>query len=122
MAAMSVLEEEVALRREAALVPFSRACLLRLSGESAAAARLPACWRNRYARFVRPPIAVAGAPCSVARRWSRSLATAAAWARRQCLALASRDGALGFPSSDVASWTRTSAVVICAARRVADGG
>ncbi|MGB1416442.1 MAG: replication restart helicase PriA [Synechococcus sp.] len=30
------LEEEVQLRREAALVPFSRACLLRLSGESAA--------------------------------------------------------------------------------------
>ena len=29
------LEEEVALRRDAALVPFSRACLLRLSGESA---------------------------------------------------------------------------------------
>ena len=31
------LAEEMALRREAALVPFSRACLLRLSGESAAA-------------------------------------------------------------------------------------
>ena len=31
------LNEEVALRREAALVPFSRACLLRLSGESASA-------------------------------------------------------------------------------------
>lgn len=29
------LEEEVQLRRDAALVPFSRACLLRLSGESA---------------------------------------------------------------------------------------
>ncbi len=31
----SFLEEEVQLRRDAALVPFSRACLLRLSGESA---------------------------------------------------------------------------------------
>jgi len=31
------LEEEVALRREAGLVPFSRACLLRLSGVSASA-------------------------------------------------------------------------------------
>ena len=29
--------EEIQLRREAGLVPFSRACLLRLSGESAAA-------------------------------------------------------------------------------------
>ena len=33
----SFLKEEVELRREAALVPFSRACLLRLSGESASA-------------------------------------------------------------------------------------
>ena len=31
----SFLEEEVQLRRDAALVPFSRACLLRLSGQSA---------------------------------------------------------------------------------------
>ena len=33
----SFLKEEAELRREAALVPFSRACLLRLSGESASA-------------------------------------------------------------------------------------
>lgn len=69
------LEEEVALRREAALVPFSRACLLRLSGESAAATATAA---SVLAEQVRPLCAAANwwllgpAPAPVARVAGRS--------------------------------------------------
>ena len=69
------LEEEVALRREAALVPFSRACLLRLSGQSASATATAA---SVLAEQLRPLCAASGwwllgpAPAPVARVAGRS--------------------------------------------------
>jgi primosomal protein N' (replication factor Y) len=69
------LAEEVALRREAALVPFSRACLLRLSGQSAATTANAA---SVLAEQLRPLCAASGwwllgpAPAPVARVASRS--------------------------------------------------
>ena len=69
------LEEEVALRREAGLVPFSRACLLRLSGESASATATAA---SLVAESLRPLCSAAGwwllgpAPAPVARVAGRS--------------------------------------------------
>ena len=69
------LEDEVALRREAALVPFSRACLLRLSGPSAAATATAA---SVLAERLRPLCAASGwwllgpAPAPVARVAGRS--------------------------------------------------
>ena len=45
------LAEEIELRREAGLVPFSRACLLRLSGESASATATA--WRSGSGRSAR---------------------------------------------------------------------
>ena len=69
------LEEEMALRREAALVPFSRACLLRLSGVSAADTATAA---SVLAEQLREPCAAAGwwllgpAPAPVARVAGRS--------------------------------------------------
>ncbi len=69
------LEEEVALRREAALVPFSRACLLRLSGQSASATATAA---TVLAEQLRPLCAATGwwllgpAPAPVARVAGRS--------------------------------------------------
>ena len=69
------LEEEIALRREAALVPFSRACLLRLSGQSAAATATAA---SVLAEQLRPLCVASGwwllgpAPAPVARVAGRS--------------------------------------------------
>ncbi|MEB3159811.1 MAG: primosomal protein N' [Synechococcus sp.] len=69
------LEEEVALRKEAALVPFSRACLLRLSGTSAS---ITATAASALAEQLRPFCAAAGwwllgpAPAPVARVAGRS--------------------------------------------------
>ena len=69
------LKEEVALRREAALVPFSRACLLRLSGESASATATAA---SVLAERIRPICTERGwwllgpAPAPVARVAGRS--------------------------------------------------
>ena len=69
------LEEEMALRREAALVPFSRACLLRLSGVSAADTATAA---SVLAEQLRESCAAAGwwllgpAPAPVARVAGRS--------------------------------------------------
>ena len=69
------LAQEVQLRREAALVPFSRACLLRLSGESASATATAA---SVLAERVRPLCRDRGwwllgpAPAPVARVAGRS--------------------------------------------------
>ena len=69
------LEEEVALRQEAGLVPFSRACLLRLSGTSASATATAA---SLVAEQLRPLCTEAGwwllgpAPAPVARVAGRS--------------------------------------------------
>ena len=69
------LDEEVALRKEAALVPFSRACLLRLSGVSASATATAA---SVLAEQLKPLCSAAGwwllgpAPAPVARVAGRS--------------------------------------------------
>jgi primosomal protein N' (replication factor Y) len=69
------LAEELALRRSAALVPFSRACLLRLAGSSAAGTATAAA---ALAERLRPMVAAAGwmmigpAPAPVARVAGRS--------------------------------------------------
>ena len=69
------LHEEATLRRQAGLVPFSRACLLRFSGSSAAATATAAA---SLAERIRPQVAAAGwwligpAPAPVARVAGRS--------------------------------------------------
>jgi primosomal protein N' (replication factor Y) len=69
------LAEELALRRSAALVPFSRACLLRLAGPSATGTATAAA---ALAERLRPMVAAAGwmiigpAPAPVARVAGRS--------------------------------------------------
>ncbi len=69
------LEEELALRRSAGLVPFSRACLLRLAGPSASGTATAAA---ALAERIRPGVVAAGwlvigpAPAPVARVAGRS--------------------------------------------------
>ncbi|MCT0225125.1 primosomal protein N' [Synechococcus sp. CS-1328] len=69
------LVEELALRRQAGLVPFSRACLLRLAGPSATATATAA---SSLAEHLRPTLLAAGwmlvgpAPAPVARVAGRS--------------------------------------------------
>jgi primosomal protein N' (replication factor Y) len=69
------LDEEAHLRRQAGLVPFSRACLLRFSGSSAAATATAAA---ALAERIRPPVEAYGwcligpAPAPVARVAGRS--------------------------------------------------
>jgi primosomal protein N' (replication factor Y) len=69
------LDEEAHLRRQAGLVPFSRACLLRFSGSSAAATATAAA---ALAERIRPPVEADGwcligpAPAPVARVAGRS--------------------------------------------------
>ena len=69
------LDEEAHLRRQARLVPFSRACLLRFSGSSAAATATAAA---ALAERIRPPVEADGwcligpAPAPVARVAGRS--------------------------------------------------
>ncbi|GIR75184.1 MAG: hypothetical protein CM15mP77_3410 [Synechococcus sp.] len=76
------LAQEVQLRREAALVPFSRACLLRLSGESASAtARRHRFLAERVRPLSRSWLVVTGAgPCPGGPGgWAQPLAAAAPW-------------------------------------------